>query len=157
MSKFTDALARLRTIAESLNDDDPDKKEMLDVEGDYSGFMDWALRKRLDYLMQAKALGETIERYSHRQTSFENKADGMKDVIGLLLQAAGETKYTGTHGTVSVKSLPPKPIIQDADKIPDEYFKKSIDKAKINAAIKGGAQIQGVVMDNGGETLTFRI
>lgn len=57
-----------------------------------------------------------------------------------------------------VKKVPPKAIITDESCLPKEYIKikEEINKAKINADIKGGVSIPGVTMDNGGYTIAIR-
>lgn len=154
---FKQALERIKTVADSLPDDDPDKLEMLNVEGDYQTLIEWAIVRRNEYLSKAEANKELSVRYKTRQDRFEKKADDMKDIIGLIMNCAGETKYNGI-ATVSIKSVPPKPIITDESIVPDEYkvTKVSIDKKAINDAVKNGIVIDGVSMDNGGTTIMIR-
>lgn len=155
---FQEALARLKNIALTLPDDDPDKLEMLSVEGDYQALMEWALKKRNEALAQAEACASLKETYGFREKRFEAKADSMKDVVGLIMSCAKETKYQGVAGTVSVKAIPPKPVVLDESLVPPLYFKveRSIQKSLINEAIKNGETIPGVSLDNGGSSISIR-
>jgi hypothetical protein len=151
-------LSTLREIAENLPDDDPDKQAMLDQEADYSGRIEWAIRKRTEAQVMAQGCKELEQTYKQRKQSWEKKADAMRDFIGVLMNAAGETSYKGSAGTVSVKAVAPKPLIQDEDQIPDDYKKTtiSIDKSAINEAVKNGETVPGVTLDNGGMTTQIR-
>lgn len=66
------------------------------------------------------------------------------------------------HGVVpmnlTIKKVPPKPVITDEDKIPDRFWKvkREIDKAALNKAVKNGVTFEGVTMDNGNYTVAIR-
>lgn len=154
-----EALNRIRTVAETLDDEDPDKLEMLNIEGDYESLMEWALKKRNDFSLLAASTKELIDGYTIRKTRFEKKADSMKDIIGAIMNAAGERKYTGALATVSIRDNAPKPIVLDESLVPDEYFetKKSLQKSLVNQAVKDGYSIPGIGLDNGSVSLTIRI
>ena len=153
-----DALDRIREVALSLPEDDPDRLEMLDTEGDFSDLMEWAIRKRNDYLSLADGAKALSETYAARKKAFENRADSMKDIIAVIMNTAGETKYQGAAATVSIRAVSPKPIISDESLIPEDYWrvKKEINKTSINEAVKSGATIPGVTLDNGGVTISIR-
>lgn len=155
---FQDTLQRIRTIAEALPEDDPDKSEMLSVEGDYPALMEWALVKRNEILAQEEAASRLIDLYSARCQSFTKRADSIKNVVAVIMAAAGERKYQGIAGTVSVKAVPPKPIVTDEARVPERFFetKRNLSKSLINEAVKNGETIPGVTLDNGGETLSIR-
>lgn len=156
--KFKQALERLRIIAETLPDDDPDKKELLDAEGDYTDLMEWALVKRNEYLAKAEGNKALCDTYAARRKSFENRAEGMKEVVGLIIREAGEKKYQGIAGTVSIGQKPQGVIVTDESKIPDQFFKteRVLMKSELNKAIKEGQEIAGTALDNGGEQLCIR-
>jgi len=153
-----EAIERLRITAHSLPDDDPDKLEMLNIEGDYSKLMDWALKKRNEAAVTADSCAALIDTYRARKASFEMKSAKLKDFIQSIMDAAGERKYQGAAGTASIRFVAASPVIVNEDSIPERFFKteRKILKADINKAIKDGEEIQGVAMGNGYETLTIR-
>jgi hypothetical protein len=154
-----ESLSKIRTIAETLPDDDPDKVEMMDIEGDYSSLMKWALIKRNEHISTSNAAKELSDKYKAREKSFKSKADNMKSIIEMLMDTANEVKFTCEVGTASKRNVPPKPIVTDESKLPEKYIKitKSVDKTAINKDVKDGLEIDGVAMDNGGTSLTIRI
>ncbi len=153
-----DAIERIRKVAEALDQDDPDKLEMLNIEGDYTALMEWALRKRLEAKAHAEAIKSIEETYRARRTMFDGKAENMRSVIEWSMKSANEHKNIGPSGTVSFGKKKQGVTVIDESKIPDEFFKieRKLDKAKLNEACLGGANIEGAVLDNGGETLIIR-
>ena len=151
-----DCIGNIRKIAELLEDDDPDKIDMMDIEGDYTSLMNWALVKRAENIAQANAAKELVDRYQARKKSFENKADSMKGIIESLMDAANESKFKSECGSASFRNIAPKPVVTDEILVPNRFYKKTIDKTAINKAVKDGEEILGVSMDNGGRSLTIR-
>lgn len=151
-----DAIQRIKTVAGALPDDDPDKVEMLNIEGDYAALMEWAIVKRSEHLADAECNKSLADKYAKRKKSYESKADSLKGIIQSLMIAAGENKFKCYAGTCSMRNVAPKPIVTDEGKIPDDYFKRVLDKTLINQAVKDGFQIDGVSMDNGGVSLMIR-
>jgi len=156
--KLIDTLKRIREIAETLPDDDPDKLEMLNTEADFNGLMEWALTKRNESLALAEANKELSGLYEKRKKSFEGKANQMKDIVGWILHEAKETKFKGASATVSITRKPPALVVTDETKIPGEYFKteRTLMKAELNKAFKEGKSIAGTTLSNGGETIMIR-
>ena len=160
---FSEALERLKIIADGLDENDPDKLEMLNLEGDYSDLMDWAIEKRNEYVAQEEALKELIEKYTKRKKMLAQRADSMKDVMKMIMDNAGERSYKGAAGTVSIKATPPKVVVIDEEKIPSSYFdtKKVLNKTRLKEALMftgaSTVSIEGAEMSNGGETISVRV
>lgn len=59
---------------------------------------------------------------------------------------------------LTIKKAPPKPIVTDESKIPDQFWKveRKLDKSALNKAVKEGEAFDGVAMDNGGFTVSIR-
>jgi len=57
-----------------------------------------------------------------------------------------------------IKKVPIGVIVTDESKIPDQFFKieKKLDKKALNEAVKGGEEIDGATLDNGGYTIMIR-
>ena len=70
------------------------------------------------------------------------------------------TKLPLPEATVSVRTLQPAPKVVDENLLPDEFVKiqtvRKPDREAIDAACERGEQIPGVVMTNGGASLTVR-
>ena len=158
MSNFQDAIQRIKHIAETLPDDDPDKLEMINTEGDYSQLMEWAILKRVECLNLADGCKGIIDVYKQRQERFNRKADTFKDLCGMIMDCANERSYKGSAGTVSYRATPQKVVIVDESKIPAQYKNTTItvDKAALKKALQDG-EVVGAELSNGGESLQVRI
>jgi len=159
MTKLTKALERIRHVAEVLDDDDPDKIEMLNMEGDYADLMEWALNKRNEALALGDGCKQLASVYSARSARLTKKGDSFKGICGILLDCAGETKFVGSGGTVSSRQAADKVEVSDEDKLPAVFIKTStsVDKAAINKAIKAGISVDGVTVTAGGKTISIRV
>ena len=153
-----DALNKIRLVAQALPDDDPDKLEMLNIEGDYTALMEWAAGKYNEYEAMQEAVTALAKSYSDRAKSFAGKSEGIKNLIYGIMTAASEKKFVGIAATISVRDNKPHPVIQDESLVPDEYFKteRILQKSRINDAVKAGEEIPGVVMSNGSQSITIR-
>jgi|AKVG01.1.fsa_nt_gi hypothetical protein len=137
--------------------DDPDLiADMIEAETSINDLIEWALRKFADEKTFESAIKERVDQLQARKKAAERRQDKLRDLIGTLLTESGQNQYKGVEGTVSFKTVPPKPIIQDELQVPPEYCKLSVDKTAINQAYKNGMNVPGCTLDNGGTTLMIR-
>jgi hypothetical protein len=153
-----DAIDRIKKIASIMDDDDPDKIEMLNIEGDYNSLIRWAIIKRNEHLSNALGCDVLVKKYTYKKKSHENKAENIKGLIEWIMDAANELKFTCDVGSVSFRENPPKPYITDESILPKDYINtvNTVNKSKINEDIKAGLTIEGVSIDNGSRSLTIR-
>lgn len=161
MGKLDEAMKRIRCVAECLDDNDPDKQEMLDVEGDYSQLMEWAIKKRNEALQTSLSCKDLALTYTARQKRYETRADNMKDICGILLDCAREEKYEGAGGTVFKRKNPDSVDIEDEDRIAKKFktieTKVKIDKKAIKAALSAGEEVAGAKLIEGQKTTQIKI
>ena len=153
-----DALEKIRFIAQTLPDDDPDKLDMMNQEADYEALLDWCLRKYKENILFAQTCKEFQAKYKAREQSFTNKAQNFKDIAGMILDTANERSYKSAAGTIGYRATPVSVIVTDESKIPDKYFKveRKLMKADLKKDLQGG-DIEGASLSNGGETLQVRV
>ena len=102
-----------------------------------------------------KAKAEQIEARRHRA---EARAERVRALIEQAMLRAGLGTVKLPVATLSVKAVPPKPIISDESLIPSEFWvaqPPKLDKRKLNEAAKSGP-IPGVDMSNGSVSLQVR-
>ena len=150
--------ARDLIFAINAGDDDELAADM--VEGETN--LHEAITAALDMLDQTEALSEGIKalmaKYAERKTVTERRGDRIRAAIQQAMQVSGLKTLHLPAATLTVKPVPPKPIIEDESLIPAEFWKPAaptLDRAAINKAAKDGA-LPGVTMSNGGETLQIR-
>ncbi len=98
-----------------------------------------------------------------RQTRKERaraRIDRRKAAIMSLMECAQTSSIKLPEATLSMRELKPRPKVTDADQLPDAFVTisqvRKPDNDAIAVAIAGGATIPGVVMTNGGSSLTVR-
>lgn len=97
--------------------------------------------------------------YDERRAKFDQRQVRIRSLIEQAMLIAELPTAKRAAATVSVKKVPPKPVIADESLIPARFFKQPapvLDKPALNAAIKDGEQIPGVQMDNSGISLQIR-
>ena len=160
MSKLKENLKNIAKVAAIMDDDDPDKVEMLNREGSYADLLEWAVRKHTEKKAHVDAMKAIVQSYQKRQKSLQRQADHMKDIIKMIMETAGEKSYKGINGTVSLRAVPPKLVIDDEQKLIDAGFNKTIiqlDKDLLKKALETGDKPEGCHMSNGGETVAIRV
>jgi hypothetical protein len=95
-----------------------------------------------------------------RKERTEARIERRKAAISSLMDCAQTTKLTLPEATLSLRTLKPRPKVVDANALPDAFVKisqvRKPDTEAIAVAIDGGADIPGVVMTNGGSSLSVR-
>jgi hypothetical protein len=105
-----------------------------------------------------KELAEQIDARRCRKDRAGERVKHNREAIMALIQCAGLDKLTLPEATLSVRAVPPKPIVNDETEVPDSLckIKRSPDMAAIRAEVESGRAVPGVTLDNGGTSLTVR-
>ena len=106
------------------------------------------------------AIKAQVDVRKERIDRIQQRIDARRKAIMSLMDCAQITKLPLPEATVSIRSLPPKPKIVDEQALPNaftfEVTSRKPDKEAIDAALERSEQVPGVVMFNGGESLTVR-
>lgn len=97
--------------------------------------------------------------FALRRQRAEKRVETIRTMIEQAMLVADLGKAKRPTATLTVKAVPPKPVITDEAMVPPEYWRQPdpvLDKTKLNAAVKGGAKIPGVTMSNGGTSMQIR-
>jgi len=120
----------------------------------------WGLRKMDSDLAKAEALKIYRAQLSEREDRLRHRAERMKADLLEALQDTGRDKIELPDATLSVRQNPPKVIVTDEAVIPAEFRREpeppSADKKKIAEALKGGREVPGALLSNGGVNLTVK-
>lgn len=88
----------------------------------------------------------------------EHRIEARRDAIISLMDCAQLTKLPLPEATLSLRTLPPSPKVADEDAVPEHLCKivRKPDMGLIREAVDCGESVPGVVMSNGGASLTVR-
>ncbi len=144
--------AMLRDV---LTEDERLYLDMLEAETDIHELIRHLLNQiEQDEGIQA-ALAEQINDRLARKARAAERVKHNRDAIAALLECAGLDKLTLPEATVSVRKVPPKPIVTNPEAVPDEFC--TFTKKPNMAAIKQADILPlGVTLDNGCISLTVR-
>lgn len=104
------------------------------------------------------ALKTQIEDRQARKKRSEDRVAAHRQTLMALMECASLDKLTLPEATLSLRNVPPKPIVTDEDALPDEFVKliRKPDMAAIKAGVEAGRAVSGVSFDNGSLSLTVR-
>jgi len=154
---------QVKAVVNHLRDmlgDEPDEQLLLDtLEGETDAFE--LVAKLLEGIERdegdVNALDGQIADRRERRTRAEKRIDGRREAIMALMECAQLDKLPLPEATLSLRKVPPKPIVTDPEALPDALckIKRTPDMAAIKAAVIN-APLPGIAFDNGGLSLTIR-
>lgn len=142
-----------------LADDEQLRLDTLDGETDINWLASMLVDAALNAGTMADAIKIRVSDLSDRKKRFENKEQSLRNLIKTLMDAAQLPKLQLTDATLSIRSLSPSPIVTDATLLPDDCVRleRKPDMAAIKAAMEARKELPGIVMSNGGTSLTIRV
>lgn len=102
---------------------------------------------------------EKEAQFADRRARAERRVERLRGLIEQAMAVAELPTIKLPTATLTVKTLPPKPLIEDEALVPSEFWRQPdpvLDRAKINSAVKDGATIPGVTRTNGQVSLQIR-
>jgi hypothetical protein len=106
------------------------------------------------------ALDEQVDARAIRIERAKARIEARKKAIMSLMDSAGETSLKLPEATLSLRALKARPKVVDVDQLPDEFVtiveERKINRDAIDAAFERGQPIPGVVITNGGASLSVR-
>ena len=150
-----------KTLEEQGYSDDPQMLlDTLEGETDLNG----ALLLLADHVQsltaQAKGIDSRIADLSDRKARVTKSAETLRNIILQAMDTASVPKIAGDCITLSVRKLSGQMTVTDESAIPSAYWRQPppvLDKAALKEALKGGDEVPGAEIGNGGISLTMRV
>lgn len=153
-----EGLAAADLMAELRTDDAELAHDMIEGETDLLE----AIAAALDEIDQCEIIAEgckaKAEQIDRRRIRAEARAERIRTMIEQAMTLADLTTARLPSATLTVKAVPPKPIISDESLIPAEFWEPQapkLNRKALNAAAKERA-IPGVEKTNGSVSLQIR-
>lgn len=155
--KPQEKIERAKEIVALLDENDPDKAEILENETDIYSLIDWAIRKDAEASAAQDMNKGLSQLYAGRVKLLKARQEKLRNWITCVMDSINETSYKGDLGTISISALGKKPIVTDIGKLPDDCVKT--EQKPIMAEVKkyleqggnGGAE-----WSNGGQSISIR-
>lgn len=103
----------------------------------------------------AEKIKEAEQRMAQRRKALENRAKNLRGYLLVCMQKAERPKIETPELRLSVRKNPAAVVVTDAAKVPARFWRipdpppPEIDKAAIKQAIKDGAAVPGVHLEQG--------
>lgn len=148
----------LLTLYPDLSTDDEAMFDTLDGLTDFTDQIAEVIRSADLDKRFSKAIAEKIIDLQSRKAWLTQKSDKKRSVALHAMQDADIKKITAADMTIFRSSQKPGTQIINEDLIPKEYFKtvRTLDRAKLRAALDAGEDISGATLSNTTEKLTVR-
>lgn len=152
-------ISDLIAVYPELEEDETLRADVLEGETDINNVLAKLVQEREAAYAMAEGVKVPVNDLRERKARLERRGDGYGEAIERVMSAAGLSKVTLPSATISVSQAAPSVVIEDEASIPERFIriKREIDKTAINAAVKAGEEIPGVVVNNGGSRLTVRV
>ena len=152
------AIDGIRTAHPELDGDPEFAAEVFSAETDIEGVLAKLVSMALDAGSRAEAMATRVIELRMRQDRHELKEEKLRSLILNVMERAGLPKVQLTEATLSVRHIPPAPIVVDEGLLPDECVKviRKPDMGAIRDCIEAGQAIPGVVLSNGRSSLAVR-
>lgn len=131
--------------------------DMLEGETDLHEFASKLLSGIEDDEGLINTLSEQIDVRKGRQESAKLRITSRRNMLIALMDVARIDKLQLPEATVSKRTIAPKLIVPDPDKVPDAFckFERKLDREKLKA-INPDDMPDWATMDNGGQSITVR-
>jgi Gp157 protein len=126
-----------------LADDAELMADMIEGSTDLHRILERALNARQEALTMATAIKEREAAMSERRARYERQADGIKKIMQMLMESAGQDKVTLPEATLSITKARETVNIIDVDQLPQGFFRteRKADKKAILEAFKDGGHV----------------
>ena len=149
----TDLLASLGDVCATMAHD------MVEGSTDLMEAIDRALIAMDDAEAIAAGCDDRIAVFTERKRAATAQVARIRGLVEQALVRVDLNSARRPTATLTIKKRDPAPIITDEAAIPSQFWKQPapvLDKKALNEAVKSGADVAGVSLDNGGFTLQIR-
>lgn len=133
------------TVLEMAQDPDIDTQAITDtlemIGGDIEYKADGYAKIITQLSANVEVLAAEIKRLSDRKSAISKNIDKMKSMLTYAMNSTGKTKFKTDFFSFNVQKNPPSLVVDDVEKIPQEYLipqEPKVDKKAITALIKSG-------------------
>lgn len=141
---------------------DVDEETLLDtLEGvtDLKEMLSAVVRSQLDDQALVSALKIRVADMRERLDRLDTRASKKRELVTTVMERAEIKKVTEPDFTLSLRRTPAPLVMIDEKAIPERFWKPQdpkLDRAGLILALKGGQQILGASLGNGGIAISVR-
>lgn len=160
MHNQTVAVLQLRAaLGEAIDDDMQLLLDMIEGETGFLEAVDAVLEARADNTAMIEAMAQREAELRARRQRFEMREETIRKALQRSLEATGLKKLQRPLATLSLGNRAPMAIVTNEALIPDSYKipqPAKLDRRMLLEALRGGVNVPGAALSNGGTSLTIR-
>jgi hypothetical protein len=142
------AMSTAQQLLAELPEDDQLRLDT--IEGETEAF------ELMDRITESVLADESLAELARaRAKRLEERADHRRAIILQMLEALEMTKVQRPLYTASL-SHRSKPIVTNADALPDDFIRQSVDLVALGKALRAGQTVEGAELSNPMPSLTLR-
>lgn len=151
--------ARALLDAIAVGDDADLTNDMIEGETTLLEAVDRAISEIDECGVMAVGLKAKEAEFATRRTRVERRTETLRGLLEQALLVSGVSTIKTATATLTVKTVPPKPIIHDESQLPAKFWRTPdpvLDRVAVNKSVKAGEIPSGVSMTNGTTSLQIR-
>lgn len=157
---LSDTLLKIREIVATLGEDDPELNDIIQTETKIDDLLDYLVFKYATEGDMQDAINAHIDTLSARHASSQKRQDSLKGVIQMIMETLPDKTKRLAAGTVTLKAVPPKLVVQDESLLPDVVFEttqvRKLVKSRLDQLHSSMGSLPGCYLSNGGQTISIR-
>lgn len=150
---------REQLVAAFPDADEETLKDTLEGLTDLNEMVAALTRSYLEDRCLASGLRIRLGEMQERVRRFDHAGETKRQILAKVMCRADLAKTIEPDFTLSLRQGQPGLVVENEDRIPDEYWKQQLlklDRQGLLAALKTGQRVPGVVLTNGAPSITVR-
>ncbi len=118
------------------------------------------IRSQQEDRVLSGALCTRIGEMQERLKRLEYRVEKKRELASQVMEQARIQKIVESDFTASLRQVPRPLVVSDESAIPSECWKpqpSKLDRQKIGELLRGGEEVPGACLGNGGQTLSVRV
>ena len=136
-----------------FGDDDQLVADMIEGSTDLHELLSAAALRVTELEASQDGIKAAVAKLRQRNARFERQIAALRSGMHAAMSAAAVRKLELAAVTLSIAATPRRLKVVDEAQVPDEFWRRELDKPKLADALKGGAHVPGAQLDNGGDTI----
>jgi len=118
------------------------------------------IRSQQEDRVLSGALRTRIGEMQERLKRLEHKVEKKRELASQVMEQARIQKIVESDFTASLRQVPRPLVVSDESAIPSDFWNPQpprLDRQKIGELLRGGEEVPGACLGNGGQTLSVRV
>lgn len=155
---ISEILEKIRLITQTLGEEDPELGEIINTETNVNKLLDYFVFKYSLECDFQESIVLHLGTLNDRLKSSLKREDKLKEIIQTFMEALPDKTKRLPAGTVTLKNIAPKIVVDDEKLLPKECFEtvKKLVKKNVYEEFEKNGSLPGCHKTNGSVTISIR-